>query len=268
MDDLPDELIGEIMMNMTIKEISRKSKTSAQWKRVANQLWCRLLNRDFGIKMNKDCDIKYNELNNIKEKIIITKDKIKAVKKKCKADITDETISEILTDFNFVQDRNGDFIYNPKLKEEIENRIEYMKRHIKYIKPNERDSMIFRPMATVNLLDYEYYPMYPDDDEDDNKECYIHIFIEKLLPKDFKLILVDSDPLDKYNAYQLDISRHLYREAYEFNSRKDFSQEVLNITKKYLAQVKKEIESGDRSEDEDIFSNIDQKLKNFLEYFY
>lgn len=263
MDDLPDELIGEIMMNMTIKEISRKSKTSAQWKRVANQLWCRLLNRDFGIKMNKDCDIKYNELNNIKEKIIITKDKIKAVKNKCKADITDETIKDILTDFGFVQDKNGDFIYNPNIKEDIEDLHVYIKSY-KGIKSKN----IIRSQATANLLDYEYHPMYPDDyDQDNPKECYIDIFMEKLLPKDFKLILVDSDLLNGYNGYQLDIPRVLYRQAFEFNNKKDFSQEIVNIVKKELSLLKKEVESGDTSIDKDIFDNIDEKLNNFVKSF-
>lgn len=52
-----DELIIEIMMNMTLNEILDKTKTNKKWYNIISddKFWCKLLNRDFNIKQEFNC---------------------------------------------------------------------------------------------------------------------------------------------------------------------------------------------------------------------
>ena len=73
---LPNDIIDEMLMKMTINEILKKSTISKQWKERVNTLWCRLLDRDYKIKTTTECKKKYREEYSFYRDLVIKKDKI------------------------------------------------------------------------------------------------------------------------------------------------------------------------------------------------
>ena len=68
---LPDDIIDEVLMKMTIKEILEKARTSKRWEERMNTLWCRLLDRDYKIKKDKGCKEIYKNYYKIERDIVI-----------------------------------------------------------------------------------------------------------------------------------------------------------------------------------------------------
>ena len=188
--DLPDELIGEILMNISTNDILNKY-VSTQWKRVIDNLWCRLFYRDFNIKLN---DTQYKDIYYIGKRLYITNDKIEEAKDKYR--VHDETVSKILNDLSFYQIKNG-FIFKADIKQ-----LKITKRKNKLVK-----------ISDINICSYESFIVgntrYIVDSD------YIRDFVTDILPNDFKFELYGFGEMGE--IYNLFIPTSLHQQACVFN---------------------------------------------------
>ena len=235
-ENVPEEVLGEILMNSTIEELIEKSKVSKEWKRVIDKLWCRLLNRDYKVKTFDDCENKYKEYYDIGNKISITSNKIKKVLsdiKKSKEydeeldlsleDIT-EDVKRIFGRFDF-KERNGNFIYVPKIDEDL---ILFFNQYITSLEEGRKyEDGIYIAEIDMNTLNNPIFNPH---------SLILDEFVQSLLPEDFLFEYEDVDEDEPLESFGVAIPFKLYIQAYNYHNKGNFDKDFLVVAKNYLKE--------------------------------
>ena len=166
MENLPTELMEEIIMNMPLKEVLERRELSKEWRDVIDNLWCRLLKRDYNIKQKDDCKNKYVLLNDIS----IPKKKINSVLKKVIINNIDSIVDLILVNSGFKEEKDK-WIFKPNIERDMDSVGNSLDSRGKFVpKFNLRISNIGVILMNINI--------------DDDYNIIVKI-IENILPRYF-----------------------------------------------------------------------------------
>lgn len=150
-EDLPEDVLPEIFMNMSIEELLNIETTSTQYKRVIDKLWCRLLQRDLNIKeinINKCKKVYVKIYKDVMKKLTISKD-IDYIMQNENLDV--DIVINIFTDLGY-EKRGNKLIFIPKI-----NQLDFMfKQFINGLVPNFNIKLFNFDDITLESIDIIY----------------------------------------------------------------------------------------------------------------